>query len=430
VFRGVPYAKPPVGLLRWKKPEKPDTWQGIRDARVFASRPIEEGSLPGTFYYKEFFADEDFLPPISEDCLYLNVWTPAEKGEKTALPVAFWIHGGAFINGFSSEMEFDGAAFAARGVILVTAGYRLGAMGCLAHPWLTKEGAGVSGNYSMYDLIAALDWVQENIAVFGGDPEKLTIFGQSAGAMSVQALVSSPLTKGKIHGAIIQSGGGYNTGISRFRALKDAEKIGAAFAEKCGVKNLEEWRRMDAEKILAVQTAFFNEMMSRPPDKGGGLPFAPCIDGRLLEDDPDALLEKGAHHDIPYMIGCCANDLGLKPDAQPGEKTPLYQAAVNFSLLGEKLGRKPSFVYYFTQKPLGDEAGAFHSAELWYIFGTLHRSWRPKTPADYELSQRMISYWCGFVKNGDPNDNGGIAGPFPRWEPCRVSSPFVMELKG
>jgi para-nitrobenzyl esterase len=399
VFRGVPYARPPIGDLRWKKTEKPGNWLGIRDAKTFAGRPIEDVSQSGTFYYKEFYADEDFIPPISEDCLYLNIWTPAEEEDagRATFPVAFWIHGGAFSGGFSSEIEFDGAAFAAQGVILVTVGHRVGAMGYLAHPWLSEEGSGISGNYGLYDIVAALDWVRENIAAFGGDSEKITIFGQSAGAMSVQILISSSLTRGKIHGGIIQSGGGYKTGIKFFRTLADTEKIGVSFAEKCGVKSLSEWRSMDAENILNVQRVLFKEMMDRASAEGDGLPFTPCVDGEMLEDGSDELLEKGVYHDISYMIGCCASDIGLKPDALADEKPPLYQAAVNFSLLGEKLGRKPSFVYYFTHKLPGDNAGAFHSAELWYVFGTLDRNWRPKAAIDYELSERMISYWCNFI---------------------------------
>ncbi|GHV70059.1 carboxylic ester hydrolase [Spirochaetia bacterium] len=431
VFRGVPYARPPVGALRWKKPEPPESWQGIREAKTFASRPIEEGSPPGSFYHKEFFADEDFLPPTSEDCLYLNIWTPAENTE-AALPTAFWIHGGAFINGFASEMEFDGAAFARQGVILVTVGHRLGALGYLSHPWLSEEGGGASGNYGLYDLAAALDWVRENISSFGGDPEKITVFGQSAGAVSVQALVSSPLTRGKISGAIIQSGGGYRAGIGRSRPLRESEDVGLGFAEKCGAKSLEEWRRMDSAKILSLQMALFNDMMSRPPDKGGGLPFGPCIDGKLLEDDADLLLEKGAHHPISYMIGCCANDIGMSSHAAAGEKPPLYNAAVNFSLLNEKLDRDPAYVYYFTHRLLGDDAGAFHSAELWYIFGTLDRSWRPKIQGDYDFSERMVSYWCNFVKHKNPNGQTGKdagANRFPYWETCTNKRPFVMELK-
>jgi para-nitrobenzyl esterase len=413
VFRGVPYAKPPLGALRWKKPEAPDAWEGVREARAFACRPIEEGSLPGSFYHKEFFADEDFLPPISEDCLYLNVWTPAEgAGEK--LPVAFWIHGGAFVNGFSSEMEFDGAAFAAQGVILVTAGHRLGALGYLSHPWFSAENGGGSGNYGLYDLIAALDWVRENIAAFGGDPDRITVFGQSAGAMSTQALISSGLTRGKIHRAVIQSGGGYRPPISPVVSPDQAEERGRDFARRCGAASPEELRALPAEKILAAQIACFNESAGR------GLPFVPVIDGVLLEDQPDRILERGGHHDIPYMLGCTANDIGGSepgPEGKPG----LYRAALGFSALNESLGRGPCYVYYFTRRPLGDDAGAFHSAELWYVFGTLSRSWRPKTPEDYELSARMVRYWCNFMKNGDPNGSG-----LPPWKPCAGDEPFVQ----
>jgi para-nitrobenzyl esterase len=206
------------------------------------------------------------------------------------------------------------------------------------------------------------------------------------------------------------------------RTLMEAEKMGLSFAETCGVKSLEEWRYMEAEKIVPHQMALFYDMIVKFM-KGGGLPFTPCIDGRVLEDDGDAVLEQNAHLDIAYMIGCCANDLGLGPDSLPGQKTPLYQAAIEFSKLNEKLGKKPAYVYYFTRGALGDTAGAFHSAELWYIFGTLYRSWRPKTPADYELSRRMVSYWCNFFKDGDPNGDGVF-----RWYPCTRKAPFVMEL--
>jgi para-nitrobenzyl esterase len=414
VFRGVPYAKPPLGALRWKQPEAPAAWEGVREARLFASRPVEEGSLPGSFYYKEFFADEDYLPPMSEDCLYLNVWTPAEEpGEK--LPVAFWIHGGAFVNGFSSEMEFDGAAFSAQGLILVTAGHRLGALGYLVHPWFPAESSGAPGNYGLYDLIAALDWTRENIAAFGGDPERITVFGQSAGAMSAQALVSSKLTRGKIHRAIIQSGGGYQPPIGSAAPLDAAMERGKDFAGRCGAASPEELRSLPAEKILAAQIACFNESMTA----GKGLPFTPVIDGTLLEDQGDRILEKGGHHDIPYMLGCTANDIGGS-QGPAGEKPGLYRAAADFSSLNEKLGRRPCYVYYFTRCPLGDDAGAFHSAELWYIFGTLSRSWRPKTPEDYEISDLMVRYWCNFMKNGDPN-GGGLA----PWKPCSQQDPFV-----
>ncbi|MDR2746474.1 MAG: carboxylesterase family protein [Treponema sp.] len=422
LFRGVPYAKPPLGSLRWKKPEKLMPWEGVREAKVFANRPVEGESPPGTFYHKEFFTDEDFLPPSSEDCLYLNIWVPADfngvSGDKK-YAVAFWIHGGAFISGFSSEMEFDGAAFAAQGVILVTVGHRLGALGYLAHPWLSAEGGGSSGNYGLYDLAAALDWVRENIAFFGGDPDRITMFGQSAGAFSVQALVSSKITRGKIHRAIIQSGGGCRMPQGHFNPPVEAEERGKEFAEQCKAPSLEALRTIPADKILAAQKICLNNPPK--PGRGNGLPFAPVADGVLLEGDADSLLEQGLHHAIPYMIGCTADDVDMPPDRTGGEnKPPLYDAALDFSLLNEKLKNRPSYVYYFTRRPLGDNAGAFHSAELWYIFGTLDRSWRPKEPKDYELSKLMTRYWCNFIKNGDPN-----RGDIPQWSPCISAYPFV-----
>ena len=195
VFRGVPYAKPPVGEKRFCPPEEPACWEGVYKADHFGCVCPQTEHEPDSFYGKEFYLDPEFGMKQSEDCLYLNIWTPANTVDEK-LPVAFWIHGGAFMHGFSHESEFDGAAYCERGVILVAINYRLGAFGFLAHPWLSEEsGAGRSGNYAILDQIAALKWVKENIAAFGGDPENITVFGQSAGCMSVQTLVSSPLTE-------------------------------------------------------------------------------------------------------------------------------------------------------------------------------------------------------------------------------------------
>ncbi|MDR3119725.1 MAG: carboxylesterase family protein [Clostridiales bacterium] len=414
VFRGIPYAKPPVGALRWKKPVPPESWNGVRDAKVFGATAMQRLQTPGSFYEKEFFSDEDFFPPMSEDCLFLNVWTPARAaGDK--LPVAFWIHGGGFVGGYGTEPEFDGAAYCERGVILVSFNYRLGALGFLAHEWLSaesaKEGHGAhSGNYALYDQLAALNWVRENIAAFGGDPDKITIFGQSAGARSVQSLVSSPLTKGLIAGAILQSGGGYKLPISRDATLQSAEGLGARFAEACGADSLESLRALPVEAVMKAS----NELVESAAAKGQGFAFGPCIDGKFLITGSDDALESGLHADIPYMIGSAMNDFGVtRADLAAGKKNRLYQGCIEWSLLGESLGRKPSYVYYFMREPLGDDAGAFHSSELWYMFNTLSRSWRPKVWADYELAEKMTDYWCNFVKTGDPNGGG-----LPRWEPC------------
>ncbi|MDL2234226.1 carboxylesterase family protein [Ruminococcaceae bacterium OttesenSCG-928-L11] len=420
VFRGVPYAKPPVGDLRWKAPVEPDCWDGVRQADRFGTRCMSTVQEPGAFYYKEFFADEDYIPAMSEDGLYLNVWTPAESGEER-LPVAFWIHGGAFSGGFGTELEFDGEAFCRQGVILVTINYRLGALGFLAHPELSAEDPdGHSGNYGILDQIAALKWVYENIAAFGGDPGRITVFGQSAGAMSVQTLVSSPLTRGMIAGAILQSGGGYQS-LSRDVTLKEMQEIGAGFLAHCGVSSVRELREMDSETI----SRFSNEYFVECARKGiGGLPFVPCIDGYVLHSGYNAAIESGDIADIPYMLGSTKNDVGATPEnPETGPGSMLYEGCINWSRYLEKLGRAPAHVYWFTRAPLGDDAGAFHSAELWYVFGTLHRSWRPKTEADYALSRQMVAHWCSFVKTGNPNGDS-----LPQWKPCTEQDPFVLEL--
>jgi para-nitrobenzyl esterase len=417
VFRGIPYAAPPVGPLRWRRPQPPLPWAGIREAKSFGPRAWQPGQEPGSMYQKEFYDDGDFMPPMDEDCLYLNIWTPAAAAEEK-LPVALWIHGGAFVNGFSSEMEFDGEAYARRGVILVTLAYRLGALGFLVHPWLARPDA-PGGNYGLYDALAALDWVRENIGAFGGDRDRITLFGQSAGAMATQALISSQLTRGKIAGAIFQSGGGYQTGFNRAPPPELLQETGEAFVREAGVSSREELLNLPAEKVLDAEKALFRTAMER-----GGLPFTPCADGVLLEAGGDDILAAGGHLDIPYMLGSTANDIGLPPGGDPRRDSLLYKGCIAFSLLQEKLGRKPAWVYYFSQKPQGDDLGAFHSAELWYMFGTLGRSWRPKTPGDFDLSSRMLSYWCNFIKQGDPN------GPdLAEWQPCGGDGEFVLELK-
>ena len=240
VYKGIPYAAPPVGDLRWKKPQPVQPWQGVRKCDKWGDASLQGGQEKGSFYWKEFYQDGN--PPMSEDCLYLNVWTPAAGQTDADLPVMFWIHGGAFQNGFGHEIEFDGDAMAKKGVVLVTINYRLGMCGFLAHPLLTAENDGKgSGNYGLFDQLAALKWVKKNIASFGGNPDNVTVFGQSAGAGSVQALISSPLAKGYIQRAIIQSGGGLG-GIISTRSLADAEKPGKAMWDASGMTTLEQMR--------------------------------------------------------------------------------------------------------------------------------------------------------------------------------------------
>jgi len=392
IFKGVPYAQPPVGDLRFRRPQEHTAWEGVLPCKEFSCRCPQADLTQMGFYSKEFY--DAMVPDCSEDCLYLNIWTPADSTPDSKLPVLFWIHGGAFMHGCGSEKEFDGEGFAKKGVILVTINYRVNAFGFFAHPDLEKENEEhVSGNYGILDQIFALKWVRENIAAFGGDPEKITLAGQSAGCMSVQSIISSPLSAGMMRGAILQSGGG-------IRALHETPKkeqlweVSEKLMEHLGVKTMAELRQVPAHKLMEGAYAV----------GGPGLGWTPHQDGWLLPASTDELAESGKIHDIHYMIGSCGDDIG-------GSEL-LPAAGARFCENQLKLGRTPAHLYFFDRKLPGDDAGAFHSSELWYVFETLPRCWRPWEDCDRELSRIMSTYWANFAKTGDPN-GGGI----PHWEP-------------
>ena len=401
IFKGVPYAAPPVGDLRWKSPQPVIPWDGVRVADTFGAPSVQRGRQPGSFYYKEFQPEP--LPPTSEDCLFLNVWAPARTvGHPEAkLPVAMWIHGGAYAGGCGNDVAFDGDAWATRGVILVTINYRLGMLGFFSHPELTAENSyNGSGNQGIYDQLAAIKWIHDNIAQFGGDPDQLTIMGQSAGAGSVKTLVSSPLTRGLVSKAIIQSGGGLGNFLSGGRSdipVSSYDERGKQMMDAAGFDSLEKMRKASIDELSTVRTGM------------GG----PHPDGNLVTMSFDEAAYSGQLLDIPYMIGSNGDDMG-----------DMREGINNFCALRSEQSKQPAYQYYFDRKLPGDDEGAFHSAELWYMFNTLGRSWRPMTKHDFELSEKMMDYWTNFVKYGNPNGKDAD-GP---WKASTKDNPYTEQL--
>lgn len=404
IFLGVPYAQPPVGELRFRRPQTHEPWEGVLPCKKFgASCPQADLSADG-FYAKEFY--DVPLPPLREDCLYLNIWTPADCTPESNLPVLFWIHGGAFLHGNGSEKEFDGEGFAKKGVILVTINYRVNVFGFFSHPELEKETEEkVSGNYGILDQIFALGWVRENIAAFGGDPEKITLAGQSAGCMSVQTIISSPLSEGMMRGAILQSGGGIRV-LHETPEKEQLWDISKRLMEHLKVTDITELRAVPAESLVEAAYAV----------NGEGLGWTPHKDGWLLPASTDELAETGKIHDISYMIGSTGDDIG-------GD-TLLQESGARWCENQLKLGRMPAYFYFFDRKLPGDDAGAFHSSELWYVFETYPRCWRPWEDRDRELSEAMSAYWANFVKTGDPNGGG-----LPEWKPFTADHHEPLLLK-
>ncbi len=437
IFKNIPYAKPPVGELRWKRPVETDPWDGVLPCKSFGNITVQDlptGNEPwGTLYYKEFYSDPEYIREMSEDCLNLNIWTPAESAD-AKLPVAFWIHGGGFGGGYSSEIEFGGEAYAKKGVILVTIEYRCGGLGFLAHPWLDAEDPdGISGNYGIYDQIAALRWVRENIAAFGGDPDNITVFGQSAGCMSTQVLISSPLTKGMIAKAILQSGTVVTTKQLATPTLAEEEEFGKRVVEITKAKNLEELRALSADTIKAAKGQFDGEMFLKQMQSGGeagagGLMIVPNVDGVVLTKNVREVLADGETPKIPYMTGCVVDDLWTTDeDRAAGRAGLILSEAEAFCRRQEELGAPNSYCYLFS-RDMPDEDGktvpAFHTAEVWYSFGTLGRCWRPLDEHDYAISEEMVDAWTNFMKTGDPN-----GGTCKGWKPYTKEDSYVKEFK-
>ena len=450
-FKGIPFAAPPVGKNRWRVPQPAENWEGVRDCFRFGAIAMQDVPSGNGFYDKEWHNDpaRDEMAVMSEDCLQLNVWTPAKSADER-LPVMVWIYGGGRNWGHPSEREFDGERIARRGVVLVSVNYRINVFGFLAHPEITAEAGGVNcANFGLYDQKAGIDWVRRNIANFGGDPNNITVFGQSAGGRSTLCQIITPLNQNNgITHAISQSGGGisFGTGAAAhgYPTLAEAEEAGVKFFEYLGVKTLEEARAIDAETLRDKASAFRNAGIHR---------WGLCVDGTFLPDQPNQMLCDNRRLQIPVMIGntddeftdvfpaktyeefeaqvnerlgdAAAEFLKLCGKGRLDEQQVMANAKVNGSAFGARLfsmraadAGLPVYFYSFgPEMPGGDNAGAFHSSELWFMFETLAKCWRPFTGKHYDLARQMCNYWTNFAKTGNPNGPDADGSPMPAWQP-------------
>ncbi|NVJ85926.1 MAG: carboxylesterase family protein [Algoriphagus sp.] len=440
VFKGIPFAAPPIGELRWKAPQPVVPWGGVLETKENPASFTQNPPVPFFAWSEEFLIPKE---PISEDGLYLNVWTPAEKTTES-LPVMVWIHGGGFSGGSGTVPLYDGEALAKKGIVVVTINYRLGIFGFLAHPELSQENPeGVSGNYGVLDQIAALEWVKNNIQSFGGDPSNVTIAGQSAGAFSVNALVVSPKAKGLFHKAIAESGGMVSRGNGLVSGLKSVEKRNVENLKENGITDLDDLRQISADSLLKI------------PGR-----FSPVVDGVVIPSVKNAI-ETGQYADVPLLTGWNADDgVGLGPEVKPnlfrknaqkqyggraGEYLELFPADDEEQLLETRqliselffgiqnytwaklqaqYGTQPSYLYYFTRIPPGEpNYGAFHSAEFAYALHTLKNWNRPFEEVDYQLEETMSTYWVNFIKSRNPNGEG-----LPEWPEFDPENPLVIQF--
>lgn len=449
-FAGIRYATPPTGSSRWQHPRPPGP-EDPPQTRDGAFPPVcmqDEGNVR---WYRRVAAGFSEAPQViaptparSEDCLYLNVWTPSPR-EQARLPVMVWIHGGSNVGGWSYEPNYHGNILASHGVVVVSIQYRLGVFGFLAHPELIEESVhGSAGNYGILDQIQSLKWIRRNISAFGGDPQNVTVFGESAGAGDIAYLLLSPLTAGLFHKAISQSGG---WPVDHDATLGQQADAGADFAAKLGVDGIAAMRELTADELLEAAREHFKRDYDDP-----------AIDGWLLPAPPAELLANGQFRARPFIAGTNRNERLMYVDPAASESAwhkrlsevvgdPEARKAVNAQLkdlpmrqrldvlgtatsflcpslkLADAVSRKaPVWVYRFDRvREGGDALGAYHGAEIPYVFGT-HDAWLPTTMLDRELSRQMIGYWVAFARAGDPND--ADQPHWSRWDQDHVAMIF------
>ena len=456
--KGIPFAAPPTGALRWRAPQPAADWEGVRDCLEFA--PISMQSIPGldqeNIYTREWNVDPKI--PMSEDCLYLNVWTPAGS-DTDRLPVFVWFFGGALQWGNTAEMEFDGERLARRGIVVVTVNYRLNVFGFFTHPELFEEAPEAPANFGNLDQQFGLFWTRRNIAAFGGDPDRITIGGQSAGGGSVLTQLNCEGNRGAVSRAIVESGIFLDPYQDRMKLTKEeALEQGERFLEYLGVRTVEEARALPAELLRDKNDAF-------------GAFWGTIPDGVYQTDTYWNNMAAGKFLDVPILTGYTTDEFlsapaasdpeGLKKEAEERfagqaeeflrivrgkedgtEKTfdEIRAAAQVHSvqlgirkmhrLLAASGAKQPMYVYAFGASiPGWDDPGAFHSVDLWFFFETLAKCWRPFTGGHYDLARKMCNYWAEFIKKGDPNGVDADGGKMPEWEAFTEDMPAVMAFR-
>ncbi len=454
-FKGVPFAAPPTGKNRWRAPQPCENWEGVRDCLEFAPIPVQD--TPGIgddLYCREWHVDSEI--PMSEDCLYLNIWTNAKSADER-LPVLVWYFGGGFQWGYTAEMEFDGERLARRGIVVVSVAYRLGAFGFLAHPEITAENPEAPSNFGSLDQQAGLHWVKRNIANFGGDPDNITIAGQSAGGGSVLAQMSCAGNKGYFQKAAVFSGMFRSPYVSNDffipRPLRDAEKLGEKLFEALGVKTLEEARKLDADFIRSTYSDLRNKT---------GIMYAIVNDGNFCTDDPMKAFYNGTRNRVPVFAGNTGDEfidfIHVSGDDEFRAKAKEYfgdnaekfiafpEAQGNGSLYAPmspcEIGVKTAFhaeeklpspqnCYYYRfipDIPGDDKPGTFHSCDLWFFFETLAKCSRPYEGRHYDIARQMCDYWANFIKTGDPNGFDLNGNKLPEWQAYTAENGAEMEF--
>ena len=419
-FKSVPFAKPPVGELRFAPPQSAEPWEGIKQCYKFPPIPVQpspnRNPPPEDVYSREWSVDPDI--PVSEDCLYLNIWTPAKTGNEK-LPVYFWIFGGGWQVGHTAEMEFDGERIARRGIVVVTVNYRVNLFGFTCHPELTKEYPDAPTNAGLQDQQAGLKWVYENVEAFGGNKDNITIGGQSAGGGSVLCHIGNPESRKYFKRAVVESGLFLNPYINLFpnRPVSETEKIGENFFKFCGCNSLAEMRKLSTEELRKKwdEWGVFQKSVES---------WIPTWDEKFNRGNSLDLVKDGNCTPVPVLTGFTTDEF-----VATGINTVELGIRKLQKLEDEKNMKLENYFYKFDVPiPGWDHPGKFHSVDLWFFFETLAKCWRPFSGVHYDVARQICDYLCNFIKCGNPNGLDLNGQPLPEWKPYESEKENFMEF--